>query len=333
MTRALSFAVALITTFVLCLGVAAADPPEPVFTDADLTLMQGDTRYYEGDYYRALTSYKDFLWRFPNDYRADRVRLKKAWVHYAGGEYRQAANILDRLAVEQTEHYEGWWARHYFGLVAYEAGRSPLARTAFLDVLDLCQPQMERVDQADQDPDVATCVELTARARLSLARVSASRHNFDEAHQHLSSVPPQSRFAEEALDVADHLDNLVIPRKKSPALAGTLSIIPGLGHLYIGETRNAIFAMAWNGIFIYGLVDSILSGNYGQAALIGLLETIWYSGTIFGAVAGAHRYNRDVRRNLQDGLIRDINHIEDDQPWPARFPARTPGYLELRLDF
>lgn len=334
MKRAFSVLFALLLLIGAGTGSATANEGESAFSEADRLLLQGDNLYYEGDYYRALTAYKDFLWRFPNDHRVDRVRLKQAWIHYAGGEYREAANILSRLANDQSDHYEGWWARHYFGQVAFEAERTPLARTAFLDVLDLCQPQLDRVDEAANEPDVATCIELTSRARLSLAQVSASRHNFDEAREHLSNLPTQSPYTDEAQEVINTLDGLVVPSPKSPVLAGTLSIIPGMGHFYIGEPGNALFAMAWNGIFIYGLVDSILSGNYGQAALIGLLETIWYSGTIFGAVAGAHRHNRDIKQNLEDGLLRDIEHIGGtDRPWPARFPARTPGYLELRLDF
>lgn len=333
MTRRLLFALAILIAASTVWNVAAADPPQQAFSEADRTLLLGDTRYYEGDYYRALTAYKDFLWSFPDDYRADRVRLKTAWVYYRAGEYRQSANILDGLAAAQTDRYEGWWARHYFGHVAYEAGRTPLANTAFEEVLDLCDPHVERLDEREQDPDVESCLELTARARLSLAMVSASRHDFEAARLHLENVPAQSALADGAAEVSQTLEGLTLPRDKSPALAGTLSIIPGLGHLYIGEYRNALLAMAWNGIFIYGLVDSILAGNYGQAALIGLLETIWYGGTIFGAIAGAHRHNRDMRKNLEEGLIRDIEHITPDVPWPARFPVRAPSYLELRLEF
>ena len=302
------------------------------FSDADRELLRGDKHYYEGDFYRALTAYKNFLWEHPDDPRADHVRLKKAWVYYSAGEKRKAAGILDRLSQARADDTTGMWARHYLGQVAADADRYSVASRAFEGVIDLCRPFLQRTDQEIVDPDVEQCIELTGRARLALADVNAALHDFDAAADHLEQVPAQSEWAEQASEEADLVRGVTVPRK-SPVLAGTLSIVPGLGHIYLGEVRNGLLAMAWNGIFIYGLVDSILSGNYGQAALIGLLETIWYSGTIFGAVSGAHRHNRDAKRIVEDGLRTNINQMTTDTPWPARFPTESPAYLELRLDF
>ena len=294
------------------------------FSSADRQILLGDTRYYEGDYYRAITAYRDFLWAHPGDVRAHRVRMKMAWMYHLAGDQREAARQLNRVVEEHPDDVEGMWAQLYLGRVAARAEQIPLARRAFEGVLDLCAPRLEGPTD--------DCLELVTQARLALADVSASRHEFQAATGHLRLIPPESPFYQEGLEIADRVDGLRIPRK-SPALAGTLSIIPGLGHFYIGEYGNGVLAMVWNGLFIYGLVDSIMARRFGQAAVIGLLESIWYGGTIFGAIAGAQRYNRDARRIVEDGLRRqDLQPMIDDTPWPARFPA-SPGHLELHFEF
>lgn len=318
----------------LILGIslpAAADSPSG-FSKADRLILKGDSHYYDGDYYRAISAYQDFLWDHSGDYRADRVRLKKAWVYYSAEEYRRAARVLDGLAERLENEHEGWWARQYLGDVARDAERYPLARRSYESVVDLCEPIIAAADAEQPDPAVEQCIELVTNARLALADIHATIHDFDAAVDHLDALPDRSPASEEAVEIADLARDVEIPTR-SPALAGTLSIIPGLGHFYIGEYRNGVLAMVWNGIFIYGLVDTILAGRVGQAILIGLLETIWYSGTIFGAVAGAHRYNRDARRVVEDGMRDDIGRITDRAPWPAQFPVDAPSYLELEIEF
>ncbi len=327
------FVVVLAVLTVFAAPVAADDAgTNQGFSEADRQIMKGDNLYYDGDYYRALSAYKDFLWDYSDDPRADRVRLKMAWVYYAAGEHRDAARVLDRLAEERAEDQTGLWARQYLGEVARDANRLSLARNSFEGLLDLCRPRLEEADEETIDPDVDNCLELTARARLALADVQAASHNFETAVEHLEKMPAYNGWDEEAREIADINRNLSVP-SKSPALAGTLSIIPGVGHMYIGEWRNGLLAMLWNGIFIYGIVDSVMAGRIGQAVVIGLLETIWYSGTIFGAVSGAHRYNRDAKRIVEDGIRGDIDRITSDDPWPTRFPTENPTYLELELEF
>lgn len=322
----------LFTLTFLSPTIAFADEEPHPFTGPDADLLRGDAYYYEGDFYRALSAYKDFLWANPADQRASRIRLKMAWLYRIGGDYKSAATILDELAREQADMAEGWWAQLFLGDVALRAERIALARRSYEGLLDLCEPQLLRLADGALDPEATSCLELTGRARLSLADLEATRHDFKKATAHLDALPDNSPYAQEAREIADLLREIRLP-KKSPALAGALSIVPGLGHFYLGEWSNGILAMAWNGIFIYGLVDSILSKRYGQAALIGLLESIWYGGTIFGAIAGAHRFNRDARQVVETGLRRDIASLLDDTPWPAQFPVQTPAYLELRLDF
>ncbi len=97
-------------------------------------------------------------------------------------------------------------------------------------------------------------------------------------------LPPAGRA-----DLADAFRSL--PRK-SPAVAGTLAILPGAGHLYVGRPRDAAVAFGLNALFLWGTVASVQREQWAVAGVLGLFELGWYSGNIVSAVNGAHKWNR-----------------------------------------
>jgi tetratricopeptide (TPR) repeat protein len=298
---------------------------------AERDLMRGDLLYYEGDYYRAITAYKEFLAESGGDARALRVHLKIAWIYYLSNKPKAAEAVLKTIASEAEGRPEGWWSRLYLGHVATRGEEPIKARAMYDNVVKSCAAFVGPSAPAD-DPRSQECLALTTYARLGLARYHARAGDFDAAASELAQLPKAAPQSTAASDVAAYVRALEIPRK-SPTVAGLLSIVPGLGHFYIEEYAVGIVAMIWNGAFIYATVDSILDGTYGQAAVLGLLELIWYAGTIFGAVAGAERFNRDAQNIVKEGLEKDIEGLSRDLPWPARFPAANPVGLKLEFDF
>ncbi len=82
-------------------------------------------------------------------------------------------------------------------------------------------------------------------------------------------------------------------RDKKPAVGGLLGLIPGLGYFYSGEYANGIRSMILNGIFIYGMISTAEEEQWGAFSVITFFELTWYSGSIYGGIDAAHRYNRD----------------------------------------
>ena len=109
---------------------------------------------------------------------------------------------------------------------------------------------------------------------------------------------------------------------RSAWIAALLSIVPGAGHVYIGQPAIGLAALGWNGLFGVGLYDSLRRGDYGVAAVLALFESLWYFGTVFGAVSGAQKYNRDARLNA----IERLREQYDDRPesWPPAPPLNLP---------
>jgi hypothetical protein len=90
--------------------------------------------------------------------------------------------------------------------------------------------------------------------------------------------------------------------EKSTVAAGLLSIVPGLGHVYLEQYSVGLTALAWNGLFGYAAFEAFRHRRWGVGALLAAMELLWYSGTIYGAVSGAERYNRDAVLNYLDEL-------------------------------
>ncbi len=80
--------------------------------------------------------------------------------------------------------------------------------------------------------------------------------------------------------------------KKSTWLAGTLSAsIPGAGSFYTKRYNEALYAFFINLIFLGATLESNRSGQEAKSALLGFFALAFYSGNIYTAINGAHKYN------------------------------------------
>ncbi|NIQ96269.1 MAG: tetratricopeptide repeat protein, partial [Desulfuromonadales bacterium] len=137
-----------------------------------------------------------------------------------------------------------------------------------------------------------------ARARYLLAWSYLEEDRFEEAKEQL-----QRLSGETPRQLSAKLPAFAGLPRKSPKLAGGLSaVLPGAGQLYVGRPRDASLAFLLNAAFILGIVESFDDGNEVVGAILLFFEGGWYTGNIFNAANGAHKYNRDVRQEFLDDL-------------------------------
>jgi hypothetical protein len=113
-------------------------------------------------------------------------------------------------------------------------------------------------------------------------------------------------------------------RDRLPAIGGLLGMIPGLGYVYSGEYANALRSLLLNGLFVWGMVETAQERHWGTFAAISFFEITWYSGSIYGGIDAAHRFNR----NRLDACLRDVDTLPTPQPDWQSLPAVT-----LRFSF
>ena len=122
-----------------------------------------------------------------------------------------------------------------------------------------------------------------AAGRSAVARLEAG--NLEGARQALAGVPGACTNAFAALD-----RYAAAPRKK-PWVGGLLGLVPGLGYVYSGEYANGARSLILNGLFIFGMAATAERDQWGGFAAISFFEVTWYSGSIYGGIDAAHRYN------------------------------------------
>jgi TolA-binding protein len=267
--------------------IPPAIPSDPL-TDADQILGFADALFNDGDYFRAITEYKRFLFLHPADARSGRVQLQIGLSYQRGQQWDDARQTFEAIAQQHPDPEIRAEAAYLIGETAFRQGRYAQA------IADL-RPVAERYGPTP----------IGERARYLLGWSYLRARQWLEASQTFATIDPasplfpSSRALAEAAREGEHL-----PRK-SPVLAGLMSgVIPGTGHFYTGRWRDGTVALLLNGAFLTAGIEAVSAGNEAAAALLLFFEAAWYSGAIYGAVNAAHKYNRDLEERWLQGLER-----------------------------
>lgn len=104
---------------------------------------------------------------------------------------------------------------------------------------------------------------------------------------------------------------------KSPTIAGILSLLPGLGQVYLGYYKQGLMNMI---VFATGITISTNLEDTGLAPLFGMFIPFWFFYTLIDAVRRASLYNLAV-----DGET--SVKLPDDSPFPAMNGSITGGII------
>jgi hypothetical protein len=103
---------------------------------------------------------------------------------------------------------------------------------------------------------------------------------------------------------------------KSPSLGGILGVVPGLGYAYSGEYANATRCLILNSLFIFGMANTANHEQWGAFSVITFFELTWYTGSIYGGIDAAHRFNENRLANC----IRAVESGAELRPDVNRLP-------------
>lgn len=295
-------------------GRAEATP----FVDglAAFSVEYGDHLFRDGDYYRAITEYRRYLYLTRGlGEQAQRVALAIGEAYLRGRQLEAAASQFESVARRTTG------TQRVVALIS--AGRA-----AVLDDKPLLASRWlsQAQEEAGEDPVLAGEAQyLLGWARLGERDWDAARTAFDTV------AGGSSPRAATAGAVVAQLDGRGELEQKNPLLAGALSLIPGLGHMYLGQWAVGVAALTWNALFVFATGWSIYSGEWGVAAVLAVFELSWFSGTMFGALNGAFRHNQDVVANWQDEIVgghgrtRELDDVTLAPGRPGALARLVPG--------
>ncbi|MEA3444828.1 MAG: hypothetical protein U9R19_08910, partial [Bacteroidota bacterium] len=92
--------------------------------------------------------------------------------------------------------------------------------------------------------------------------------------------------------------------RKIPIVAGSLSVIPGLGYVYTKHYQSALSALMLNSLLL-GSSYEFHKRGYKAVSITSLAIAItWYIGNIYGAIASAKRVNEKSEKDFFEEIFR-----------------------------
>jgi tetratricopeptide (TPR) repeat protein len=271
-----------------------ASGKEVVVTET-VQLGLADAFLAEGEYYRAITEYKKFLFLFPDSGKADYALFGVGTAYHRGEEYEPAARTFAAVLEKYGKGAHAAPSAYFEGVSLWKLGRFDRAEAAF-----------DRVATLEPASEYAP-LSLIGKSLLSYdaRNVPGCR---GELARFLENHPQDAR-AERVRQTIALLDgNREVPRK-SPAVAGVMSaVVPGSGYMYAGRYGDGVVALIVNGLFIAGTVAAIHQENYAVAAIVGGIGLPFYVGNIYGSANAATKWNISVRKEFREKIAVSLDY-------------------------
>ncbi len=276
---------ALFVLPLLACGITSADP---LSIEPDQQFAFAQHLYQNGQYRRAAEEYQRFAFFFPDEPRSREALYLAGDAYFNGREFDTALGILKDLS-RQTP----------LDTVAVKAFFLLAECHLQLGSPSLAQLQLHNLIALSANEDVRD------RAYFRMGWIHIEQMDWVAARQAFDHVRPDSRLpvpqVTEALAQTD-----TIPQK-SPALAGTLSIVPGAGQLYCARYQDAFAAFLVNVGLIWAAVDAFEQEQYALGGLLSFVGAGFYTGNIYSAVSSTHKYNLRQNQDFIHHLKRNLN--------------------------
>jgi tetratricopeptide (TPR) repeat protein len=241
--------------------------------------------FERGHYYQAVTEYERFIYFNPDHASVPEARLKIAFCYKMGEQYTKAVELFRKL----IDEYVG---QEYAIVAAFNVGECFRLNEDYEKALAEFKGFVESYPNHP----------LADKAQWNSAWIYIEMEEYPSAKERLFLVREGSTYQMPAQELSGALDELPRLPRKSPRLAGLLAaVLPGSGHLYTGEKKQALFSFITNALLIFGTYEAFNNELYVAGGFLSLFAVNYYTGNIFGALNSAHKYNRRVKEAFLEG--------------------------------
>ncbi len=262
----------------ICLFPVYSYPSPAVLLDPDRQFQFAEQYFDKGEYYRAIGEYERFIYFFPEAEKVELASYRIGLAYLRGERYEEAIEAFGRL----IEKY-------------------PSSRYALKSYLGISEAyvQLKRYDEAiinlENLVTIAPDQDIKDEAYYQCGWVYLKKGLWENAQACFNKISPQNREKYRLEQFLKELDNKKQLKRKDPAAAGLLAIVPGAGHLYCERYRDALVSFLVNGALIFAAYEAFDHDQNALGGIITLIEIGFYSGNIYSAVGSAHKYNRRER--------------------------------------
>ena len=257
-------------------------PTGPVLTiSADAQYKFADQYFLKGDYPSAISEYQRFIFFFPNDERVFEARYQIGQAHMRRGAYARALETFYQIL---DQHDTSRAKRKAYLMIS----RCHLKQQAFDQALKALE--VLAATSADADTKDIALYE-TGWVYIAMADWDAARAAFE-----LISPKNQARYR------IDKLSKELQPEPeiaaKHPRLAGFLALFPGAGYLYTKRPHDALVAFGINAGWMLAAYTSFDNDNAPLGVLVSIVGVGFYTGSIYGSVNSAHKFNKHEKESF-----------------------------------
>jgi tetratricopeptide (TPR) repeat protein len=269
----------------LVLMAASARSVAQLIIDAQSQYRFAQSRFDSGAFDEAIAEFNRFIHFFPADRRVPRARFQTGMAHFNTGRFHAAAAIFKQQTADFKDSPLD--AEAYFMLSRSHA-RQGMIEQAMLDLHNLIALSSEK--------------DVIDRARYELGWLHVDQGRWGDAGQAFGLISRDNQASFQVADLQQALARSDSIPFKHPTTAGFLSIVPGGGQLYCNRYQDALTAFLINAGLIWAAWEAFDDEQYALGSVITFVEFGFYAGNIYGAVSGAHKYNRDRVTEFRERL-------------------------------
>lgn len=253
------------------------------------------TLFISGDYFRAITEARRYISLFPEGPWTEEMAKRIGDAYLMSHDWVEAVASYDDFLIKFPASPQADAAIFYKAIAVLKQGNGVEAERLFRRVLDGTDPR-KKGDAARWEI-------------LLLIR----QNRLDEAENRLKEQMVRPEIAKETDIIAEMIEFKKKSGYKSPETAGVLSaLLPGSGQFYNERYQDGVYSFLLNTLFILGAYKAYAQQNYALGGLLTLFEVGWYTGGIYGAVGGAHKYNHRIDEDHFQNGVRRLNLQESE---------------------
>ena len=283
MARNLSAALLFLVLCPVCPAQGAGD----LTLSADKQHSFAQQLFLTGQYQKAAVEFQRFAFLFDTDPRAREAMYLAGDALFKSRDHEAALQVLQGLVKDTV--LDAVAVKAYFLMAECHLSRGAPSQALV---------QLHNLIALSEDAGVRD------RAYFRMGWIHVEQTDWSAARRAFTRVGPDSDLpSARIVETLDRTD--AIPRK-SPTLAGTLSIVPGAGQMYCGRYQDALAAFLVNAALIWAAVDAFDDEQYALGGLLSFMGAGFYAGNIYGAISGAHKYNEQKQQDFIEGLKQSV---------------------------
>lgn len=251
-----------------------------------------ESLFKEGDYYRAITFYKKYMYFNRSSKLISDANYKIGLCYQKAKQIKPALEYFDKVIKQHPDTIISMKSKFQMGYTKYIGNLYPFAIIDFQQFIK-DHPKTEYSDYAQY---------LTGMSSIQLLNWNKAYSDF----QTLSTKYPNSKYSQMSNELALECKKGTDLPKKHAWLAGIMStVIPGSGQIYCDRYLDGVTAFLINvtllSITIISATNDDIHNGYAYAG--GGLFSIFYFSNIYGAMNAAQNGSRIIQINYKNYLL------------------------------